>query len=54
MKTYRQREKTGWKMLLIIAAVIVLLLSLIPFPSRIKDGGSLYLRPFIPVYSIKM
>ena len=34
-------------MLLIIAAVIVLLLSLVPFPSRIKDGGSLYLRPFI-------
>ena len=45
-------KNISWKMLLIIIAVVLLLLCLIPFPSRIKDGGSVYLRPFIPVYSI--
>ena len=48
----RENRKSGWKLLLIIAAVILLLFSLVPFPSRIKDGGSLYLQPMIPVYSI--
>lgn len=48
----RENRKSGWKLLLIIAAVILLLLSLVPFPSRIKDGGSLYLQPMIPTYSV--
>ena len=45
-------RKTIIKPLTIIAAVILSLLCIFPFPSRIKDGGSLYLRPFIPVYSV--
>ena len=54
MKFMEEREsrKSGWKLLLIIAAVVLLLLSLVPLPSRIKDGGSLYLQPVIPLYSI--
>ena len=45
-------KRAGWKIVLILLAVIMSLLCLIPFPSRIKDGGSLYLRPFIPLYSV--
>ena len=52
MTENKPRRKAVIKTMIIIMAVILSLLCLFPFPSRIKDGGSLYLQPMIPVYSI--
>lgn len=47
----KSRKKAVLKTLLIIFAVILTLLCLVPIPSRIKDGGSVYYTPVIPVYN---
>ena len=48
----KQEHKQTIKIMAVILAVIVGLLSLIPIPYRIKDGGSLYLEPIIPLYNV--
>ena len=52
MTKEKNHKKSIAGTLLLIGAVIAAALCLIPIPSRIKDGGSLYLQPVIPVYSI--
>ena len=52
MTENKPRRKAVIKTMIIIVAVILSLLCLFPLPSRIKDGGSLYFQPMIPVYSI--
>ena len=52
MMENKPRRKAVIKTMIIIAGVLLSLLCLFPFPSRIKDGGSLYLQPMIPFYSI--
>ena len=52
MTENKPRRKAVIKTMIIIMAVILSLLCLFPFPARIKDGGSLYLQPMIPVYSV--
>ena len=48
----KQKHKQTIKIIAVILAVIMGLLSLIPVPYRIKDGGSLYLEPVIPLYNV--
>ena len=48
----KQECKQTIKIIAVILAVIVGLLSLVPIPYRIKDGGSLYLEPIIPLYNV--
>lgn len=48
----KQERKQTIKIIAVILAVIVGLLSLVPIPYRIKDGGSLYLEPIIPLYNV--
>ena len=48
----KQEYKQTVRIMAVILAVIVGLLSLIPIPYRIKDGGSLHLEPIIPLYSV--
>ena len=48
----KQEHKQTIKIMAVILAVIVGLLSLVPIPYRIKDGGSLYLEPIIPLYNV--
>ncbi len=48
----KQERKQTIKIIAVILAVIVGLLSLVPISYRIKDGGSLYLEPIIPLYNV--
>ena len=48
----KQEYKQTIRIMAVILAVIVGLLSLIPIPYRIKDGGSLRLEPIIPLYNV--
>lgn len=48
----KQEHKQTIKIIAVILAVIVGLLSFVPIPYRIKDGGSLYLEPIIPLYNV--
>ena len=40
------------KIIIIICILIVVLLCLVPIPLKLKDGGTIYLRPIIPAYEI--
>ena len=40
------------KTIIIICILIVVLLCLVPIPLKLKDGGTTYLKPIIPVYEI--
>ncbi len=40
------------KTIIIICILIVVLLCLVPIPLKLKDGGTIYLRPIIPAYEI--
>ena len=40
------------KIILIICLLLAVLLSVIPIPQKLKDGGTLYLSPLIPIYEI--
>ena len=40
------------KIIIIICILIVDLLCLVPIPLKLKDGGTIYLRPIIPAYEI--
>ena len=40
------------KTIIIICILIVILLCLVPIPLKLKDGGTIYLRPIIPAYEI--
>ena len=43
-------EKT--KIIVIICSIITVLLCLIPIPLKLKDGGTTYLKPIVPMYEI--
>ena len=51
MSNKESRKRVG-KTLLVLSMIIVIFLCVIPLPSRIKDGGSLSLRPIVPAYSV--
>ncbi|MBR2293104.1 MAG: hypothetical protein IKA44_02180 [Clostridia bacterium] len=40
------------KILIIICILIATLLCLVPIPLKLKDGGTTYLKPIIPIYEI--
>ncbi|MBO5248749.1 MAG: hypothetical protein J6B54_05650 [Clostridia bacterium] len=40
------------KTIIIICILIVVLLCLVPIPLKLKDGGTTYLKPIIPIYEI--
>ncbi|MBO5939324.1 MAG: hypothetical protein J6Q82_07515 [Clostridia bacterium] len=40
------------KIILIICIVIAILLLIIPIPQTLKDGGTVYWHPIIPIYEI--
>ena len=40
------------KIILITCIVIAILLCLVPIPLKLKDGGTTYLKPIIPIYEI--
>ena len=52
MSEKRSSKRAAGKTILIIIVVLFALLCLVPFPSHIKDGGSTYYRPFLPVYGV--
>ena len=52
MKESTNKPLKRFKNLLIGLIISLVLLSIIPVPTRIKDGGSIFYRPMIPVYSV--
>lgn len=40
------------KILIIICILTVALLCVVPIPHKLKDGGTVYLEPIIPIYGI--
>ncbi len=40
------------KVILMICLILTVLLLVIPIPKKLKDGGTLYLSPLIPIYEI--
>ena len=49
MEENTKKPLKGFKNLLIGLIISLVLLSIIPVPTRIKDGGSIFYRPIIPV-----
>ena len=47
-----KKRRNGLRTVAIFLAVIVCLLSLIPIPVGIKDGGSVHYQPVIPLYGV--
>ena len=48
------RGKSSFRLFAIVLAVVIGLLSLVPLPMRIKDGGSVHYQPVIPLYGITL
>ena len=40
------------KIIIIICILMAVLLCLVPIPLKLKDGGTIYLRPTVPIYEI--
>ena len=40
------------KILIIICILTVALLCVVPIPHKLKDGGTTYIKPIIPIYEI--
>ena len=40
------------KTILIICIVIAVLLCIVPIPYKLKDGGTTYLKPIVPLYEM--
>ncbi len=49
-----KKRRNGLRTVAIILAVIIGLLSLIPIPVGIKDGGSVHYQPVIPLYGVTL
>lgn len=40
------------KIIIIICILMAVLLCVVPIPLKLKDGGTTYLRPIVPIYEI--
>jgi hypothetical protein len=40
------------KTIIIICVLIAILLCLVPIPLKLKDGGTTYLKPILPMYEV--